>query len=148
MANILLIEDNPGDILLTKEAFKECKQCHKIEAVKDGVEALKYLRKQGRYVNSADPDIILLDLNLPKKDGREVLVEIKADCNLRTIPVIILSTSRNMQDIFTSYSLKANCYITKPVELDNFIKIITSIDKFWLKTVKLPKVMKKEPSNY
>lgn len=147
MAQILLIEDNPGDILLTIEAFKECTECHKIDSVEDGIEALKYLRKQGKYSNSPDPDIILLDLNLPKMDGREVLAEIKSDLNLRTIPVIILSTSRNSEDILTSYALKANCYITKPVELDNFIKIINSIDNFWLKTAKLPKTASKVPSN-
>jgi len=145
MADILLIEDNPGDVLLTIEAFKECKNCHKINTVKDGVEALLYLRKQGKYSNSTNPDIILLDLNLPKKDGREVLAEIKSDDELKYIPVIILSTSRNTEDILTSYELKANCYITKPLELDKFIKIIASIDKFWLNTVKLPKNVKKVP---
>jgi CheY-like chemotaxis protein len=139
MAEVLLIEDNPGDVILTMEAFKECSQKHNICAVKDGIEAIKYLRRIDEFANKKVPDIILLDLNIPKKDGREVLAEIKSDKKLRLIPVIILSTSLNDRDIFTSYELKANCYISKPVELDDFIKIITSIEKFWLKTVKLPR---------
>jgi two-component system response regulator len=139
MAEVLLIEDNPGDIILTKEAFKECRSKHNITAVKDGIEAIKYLKRIDEYAKSKIPDIILLDLNIPRKDGREVLAEIKSDRNLRLIPVIILSTSLNDRDIFTSYELKANCYIAKPVELDDFIRIISSIEKFWLKTVKLPK---------
>jgi chemotaxis family two-component system response regulator Rcp1 len=148
MAEILLIEDNPGDILLTIEAFKECRHRHEINTVNDGVQALQYLRRIGNYCNVPRPDIILLDLNLPKKDGREVLAEIKNDENLRGIPVIILSTSKSTVDITTSYELKANCYITKPVELDKFIKIITSIDTFWLKTASLPKPRIKEQANY
>ena len=138
MAEILLIEDNPADILLTKEAFKECLHEHKITAFKDGSEAMKYLRRNGEYSDSKIPDLVLLDLNLPKKDGRELLAEIKSDKNINPIPVIILSTSKNERDIQTSYELKANCYICKPVELDSFINIILSIEKFWLKTVSLP----------
>jgi CheY-like chemotaxis protein len=138
MAEILLIEDNPADILLTKEAFKECLHEHKITAFKDGSEAMKYLRRNGEYSDSKIPDLVLLDLNLPKKDGRELLAEIKSDKNINPIPVIILSTSKNERDIQTSYELKANCYICKPVELDSFISIILSIEKFWLKTVRLP----------
>jgi len=138
MSEILLIEDNPADILLTKEAFKECLNEHNITAFKDGIEALKYLRRKGEYSESKIPDLVLLDLNLPKKDGRELLAEIKADNSMNFIPVIILSTSRNEKDIKTSYELKANCYICKPVELDSFINIILSIEKFWLKTVSLP----------
>ena len=138
MAEILLVEDNPGDILLTIEAFKECEQKHNITPIKDGVEAVKYLKKQEKYKDAVTPDIILLDLNLPKKDGREVLNEIKADENLKKIPVIILSTSKNENDIIKSYDLNANCYISKPVELENFINIITEIEHFWFNTVKLP----------
>ena len=138
MAEILLVEDNPGDILLTIEAFKECVQKHNITPIKDGVEAVKYLKKQEKYKDAVTPDIILLDLNLPKKDGREVLNEIKADENLKKIPVIILSTSKNENDIIKSYDLNANCYISKPVELENFINIITEIEHFWFNTVKLP----------
>jgi chemotaxis family two-component system response regulator Rcp1 len=138
MSEILLIEDNPADILLTKEAFKECRYEHNITAFKDGIEALKYLRRKGQYTNSKVPDLVLLDLNLPKKDGRELLAEIKSDSTMNSIPVIVLSTSRNENDIKTSYELKANCYICKPVELDSFINIILSIEKFWLKTVSLP----------
>ena len=138
MSEILLIEDNPADILLTKEAFKECLHKHNITAFKDGTEALKYLRRKGEYSNSKIPDLVLLDLNLPKKDGRELLAEIKSDNSMSCIPVIIMSTSRNEKDIKTSYELKANCYICKPVELDSFINIILSIEKFWLKTVSLP----------
>jgi CheY-like chemotaxis protein len=133
MAEILLIEDNPADIVLTKEAFKECSTGHNITSVKDGVEAIKYLTKKDHYNGSPTPDIILLDLNLPKKDGRQVLAEIKKDELLQGIPVIILSTSKNENDIYASYELMANCYISKPVELDNFFQIIASIDNFWLK---------------
>jgi CheY-like chemotaxis protein len=142
MAEVLLIEDNPGDVILTIEAFKECTQQHNISAVRDGIEAIKYLKRIDEFAACTVPDIILLDLNIPKKDGREVLAEIKSDINLRLIPVIILSTSLNDRDIFTSYELRANCYISKPVELDDFIRIITSIEKFWLKTVRLPKMNK------
>lgn len=138
MAEILLIEDNPGDIILTKEAFKECSHSHNITAFSDGIEAMKYLRKLENYENIVIPDLILLDLNLPKKDGRELLAEIKADPVLRIIPVIILSTSKNERDILTSYELKANCYICKPLELESFINIILEIERFWFKTVRLP----------
>lgn len=132
MAEILLIEDNPADIILTKEAFKECKAEHNISYVNDGIEAIKYLKKTDNYKDTLTPDIILLDLNLPKKDGRQVLAEIRADDKLRNIPVIILSTSKNENDIYASYELNANCYIPKPVELDSFFEIIACIDKFWL----------------
>jgi len=138
MAEIMLIEDNPGDIVLTIEAFKECSTPHTITAFKDGVEALKFLRREGKYSEAKMPDLILLDLNIPKKDGRELLAEIKSDNGLKIIPIIVLSTSKNEKDIVTSYELKANCYICKPVELDSFINIILEIERFWLKTVKLP----------
>lgn len=134
MSEILLIEDNPADILLTIEAFKECKQQHNIVAIKDGTEAMEYL---GNPANRK-PDLILLDLNLPKKDGRELLAEMKSDKFLRMIPVIILSTSRSEKDILTSYELRANCYICKPLELDNFIEVVMSLEQFWLNTVRLP----------
>jgi two-component system, chemotaxis family, response regulator Rcp1 len=132
MAEILLIEDNPADIVLTKEAFKECKTNHNISYVNDGIEAIKYLKKKDKYNESITPDIILLDLNLPKKDGRQVLAEIRSDAKLKDIPVIVLSTSKNENDIYASYELNANCYIPKPVELDSFFEIIACIEKFWL----------------
>jgi chemotaxis family two-component system response regulator Rcp1 len=138
MANILLIEDNPGDILLTKEAFNECEISHNIFTVKDGIEAIKFLNKEGTYKDVARPDLILLDLNLPKKDGREVLTEIKRDKELKGIPVIILSTSKNEIDIQKTYELRANCYISKPVELDSFFKIISELNHFWFKITTLP----------
>lgn len=135
MSEILLIEDNPADIVLTKEAFKECGSDHNITALKDGEEALKYLRNDADVKNYIHPDIILLDLNLPKRDGREILSKIRSDYRLHDIPVIILSTSQNEEDVFTAYRLKANCYISKPIDLSHFFNIIESIDRFWLKTV-------------
>jgi two-component system, chemotaxis family, response regulator Rcp1 len=136
---ILLVEDNPGDVGLTIEALKEAKVLNKLTVVKDGIEALSLLRRQGQHAHAARPDLILLDLNLPKKDGREVLAEIKADDNLKRIPVIILTTSQNEQDVVKSYNLYANCYITKPLDLDQFIKVVKSIEDFWLGIVVLPK---------
>lgn len=136
---ILLVEDNPGDVGLTLEALKEATVLNKLTVVKDGIEALSLLRRQGQHAHAARPDLILLDLNLPKKDGREVLAEIKADDNLKRIPVIILTTSQNEQDVVKSYNLHANCYITKPLDLDQFIKVVKSIEDFWLGTVVLPK---------
>lgn len=135
---ILLVEDNPGDIRLTQEALKEGSIKNVLNVVKDGVEALDYLKKKGKFMNSPTPDIILLDLNLPRKDGREVLAEIKADEYLKLIPVIILTTSDADQDILRSYKLHANCFITKPVDLDQFIFIIRQIETFWFTVVKLP----------
>lgn len=137
---ILLVEDNPGDIRLTQEALKESTVGNTLHVVKDGVEAIDFLRKKGRYSASPNPDIILLDLNLPRKDGREVLAEIKADDRLKLIPVIILTTSDAEQDILKSYTLHANCFITKPVDLDQFIFIIRQIETFWFNVVKLPPV--------
>ncbi len=136
--DILLVEDNPGDVRLTIEALKEAKLLNTIKHVSDGVEAVAYLRQQGQYANSPRPDLILLDLNLPKKDGREVLSEIKNDPNLKRIPVVILTTSRAEEDILKAYNLHANCYITKPVDLDQFIKVAKSIDNFWFTMVRLP----------
>jgi CheY-like chemotaxis protein len=138
MAEILLVEDNPGDVRLTMEASKENKMYNSMNVVNDGVEALAFLRREGKYASAPRPDIILLDLNLPKKDGREVLEEIKRDKNLRCIPVIILTTSQAEEDILKAYGLNANCYITKPVDLNQFIKVVKSIEEFWLSIVKLP----------
>lgn len=136
--DILLVEDNPGDVRLTMEALKEAKLLNTIAHVPDGVEALAYLRKEGKYSEARRPDLILLDLNLPKKDGREVLAEIKNDPALKRIPVVILTTSRAEQDILKAYNLHANCYITKPVDLDQFVRVAKSIDDFWFTMVKLP----------
>jgi len=141
---ILLVEDNPGDVRLTKEAFKEGKVLNKLNVVKDGVEAMDFLHKQGKFSKAVRPDLILLDLNLPRKDGREVLGETKGDPNLRRIPVVILTTSKSEQDILKTYDLHANCYITKPVDLSQFIKVIQSIEDFWLTIVNLPPNGKKE----
>ena len=132
--NVLLIEDNPGDVRLTKEAFKEGNMSVNLSVVMDGVEATKYLAKEGQYENATTPDLILLDLNLPKKDGREVLQEIKTDPNLLRIPVVILTTSNAEQDILHSYNLHANCYINKPVDFDKFFDVIEKIEEFWLST--------------
>jgi chemotaxis family two-component system response regulator Rcp1 len=138
LVEILLIEDNPGDVRLTLEAFKEGKVRNKIYVVNDGVEALAFLRREGKYADMPRPDVILLDLNLPRKDGREVLGEIKKDPNLSRIPVVILTTSQAEQDVLQTYNLHANCYITKPVELEQFMTVVKSIEIFWLNVVKLP----------
>lgn len=135
---ILLVEDNPGDVRLTMEALKEGKVSNHLSVVGDGVEALAFLRRQGPYVDAPCPDLILLDLNLPKKDGREVLMEIKKDEPLKHIPVVVLTTSNADKDIFRTYELHANCYITKPVDFEQFTKIVRSIEDFWLTIVKLP----------
>ena len=135
---ILLVEDNPGDVRLTIEALKEGKVRNELRVVSDGAEALGFLRREGGYADATRPDLILLDLNLPKKDGREVLEEIKADERLKRIPVVILTSSRAEQDVLRSYDLSANCYITKPVDLDQFISVVKSIEDFWLTVVTLP----------
>lgn len=135
---ILLVEDNPGDARLTLEAFKEGKVINNLVVINNGVEALAYLRQQGAYANSTSPDLILLDLNLPKKDGREVLAEIKADERLRLIPVVVLTTSSAPDDVARAYGSHANCYITKPVDLDQFLRVVQSIESFWLSLVRLP----------
>ena len=127
---VLLVEDNPGDIRLTEEAFKEGKVMNNLHVVMDGVEALRFLKKEDEYSDKPTPDLILLDLNLPKKDGREVLDEIKADENLRRIPVVVLTTSQAEQDILKMYNSHANCYISKPVDLDRFIDIVNTIEGF------------------
>ncbi len=136
---ILLVEDNPGDARLTQEALKDGKVYNKLTVVPDGVEAMAYLRREGRYAGAAQPDLILLDLNLPKKDGREVLQEIKADEQLRRIPVVVLTSSNAEQDVLKSYGLHANCYVTKPVDLDQFIGAVKAIENFWLTVVTLPR---------
>ena len=141
---ILLVEDNPGDVRLTREIFKAARIRNLIHTVEDGVEAMEYLRNQGKYADAAKPDLILLDLNLPRKDGREVLAEIKTDDELKRIPVVVLTISKAEEDILKTYSLHANCYITKPVDLDQFIKVVASIEDFWLSVVKLPSGMKHE----
>jgi len=136
---VLLVEDSPGDVRLTREAFKDAKVHINLHVAMDGAEAMAFLNREGRHANSPRPDLILLDLNLPKKDGREVLAEIKENPTLKSIPVVVLTTSASEEDILRSYLLHANCYITKPVGLDGFLKIVQSIDNFWLSVVKLPR---------
>ena len=135
---ILLVEDNPGDERLTREALKEGKVYHKLHWAKDGVEAMEFLQQKGKYKDSPRPDIILLDLNLPKRDGREVLHDIKNDADLKRIPVVVLTTSKAEEDVLRTYNLHANCYVTKPVDLEKFIVVVKSIDAFWLTVVTLP----------
>lgn len=135
---ILLVEDSPGDVRLTVEAFTEGRVLNHLSSVFDGVEAMEFLKQRGKYAEAARPDLILLDLNLPRKDGREVLAEIKNDPDLRRIPVVILTTSKAEQDIVSSYNLHANCFITKPVDLDQFIDVVKSIEDFWFSIVRLP----------
>jgi two-component system, chemotaxis family, response regulator Rcp1 len=136
---ILLVEDNPADVRLTREAFREGKIHNALMVVRDGVEAIEFLRRQGKHANAVRPDLILLDLNLPRKDGREVLAEIKADPALRRIPVVVLTTSQAETDIVKSYNLHANSYVVKPVDLEQFMGVIKSIDSFWLTAVTLPR---------
>ncbi|MDO9151298.1 MAG: response regulator [Methylotenera sp.] len=138
----LLAEDNPGDVRLTQEALRESKIRNNLNVVKDGVEALAFLRKEGAYADAPTPDVVLLDLNLPKKDGREVLAEIKSDPQLKRIPVVIVTSSEAEKDILRTYDLHANCYVSKPVDLDQFIKVIQAIESFWLTIVKLPSDVK------
>lgn len=135
---ILMVEDNPGDARLTQEALKESKLINKLHHVVDGVEAIDFLRRRGRFGDAPRPDLILLDLNLPRKDGREVLAEIKADDDLQSIPVVVLTTSEAEQDIIQSYKLHANCYVTKPVDLHKFVEIVRVLQDFWLSIVRLP----------
>jgi CheY-like chemotaxis protein len=136
---ILLVEDNPADVRLTQEALREGKVRNNLHVARDGVEALEFLRRQGKFADSPRPDLVLLDLNLPRKDGREVLAHVKDDEELKTIPIVVLTTSSAETDILRSYSLHANCYITKPVDLEQFVKVVKSIDDFWLTVVRLPK---------
>ena len=135
---ILLVEDNPGDVRLAIEALREGKVHVNMSVAADGVEAMEFLRRQGKHQEAPRPDLILLDLNMPRMDGREVLAELKADEDLKRIPVVVLTTSKAEEDILKSYNLNANCYITKPVDLDQFIHVVKSIHEFWLTVVKLP----------
>ena len=135
---ILLVEDNPGDARLTMEALRDAKVRNNVSVVEDGVEALAFLRREGAHADAARPDIVLLDLNLPRKDGREVLAEIKEDQDLKKNPVVILTTSDSDEDVLRAYKLHANCYVRKPVDLDQFIKVVQSIEDFWFSIVKLP----------
>jgi two-component system, chemotaxis family, response regulator Rcp1 len=135
---VLLVEDNPGDVRLTREALREGKVRNNLHVAPDGVEALAYLRREGKYEDAVRPDLILLDLNLPRKDGRQVLEEIKNDTSLRNIPVVVLTSSAAEHDILRAYDLHANCYVSKPVDLDQFITVVKSIENFWFTIVKLP----------
>lgn len=135
---ILMVEDNPGDVRLTREALRDAKVRNHLSTVRDGVEALAFLRRQGPFSAAPRPDLILLDLNLPRKGGREVLAEIKEDPELRRIPVVILTTSRDEQDVLAAYNLHANCYVVKPVDLEQFVAIVKSIEDFWFEIVRLP----------
>ena len=137
--DILLVEDNPGDVRLTREGLKESRVPNTLHVVEDGVRALAFLRREGEYAGKPRPDIILLDLNLPKKDGREVLEEIKSDTSLRRIPVVVLTTSTSQEDVQKTYDLHANSYVTKPADLEQFIQVVKSLDDFWFSIVKLPK---------
>src|SRR5579884_2692388 len=143
--DLLLVEDNPGDVRLTEEALKEGSVAVKLNVVRDGADAVDYLYRRGKFLDAARPDLILLDLNLPKKSGREVLSEIKADPDLRRIPVVIMTTSTADQDVARAYSLNANCYVAKPVELDEFFAAVRSIEDFWLRKAVLPPPGEKLP---
>ncbi len=136
--DILLVEDNAGDVRLTQEVLKESKVSNNLTVASNGEEALACLRKQGKYKSTVRPDLILLDLNLPIKDGREVLAQIKGDPDLKRIPVVVLTTSKAEEDILKTYNLHANCYVTKPVDLDQFVRVVKSLEDFWLAIVKLP----------
>ena len=138
VAEILLVEDNPGDVRLTVEALKENKLHISLHVVEDGAEAMAFLNQEGSYADAPRPDLILLDLNLPKRDGRELLADIKADERFKRIPVVVLTTSQAEEDVLKTYELHANCYITKPVDLGQFIRVVQSIEHFWLTVVRLP----------
>lgn len=135
---ILLVEDSPADVRLTQEALKEEKLYNNLHVVNDGVEAMAFLRREGKYAGAVRPDLILLDLNLPRKDGREVLQDIKSDDALKIIPIVVLTVSKAEEDVMKSYALHANCYITKPIDLDQFARVVKAIQDFWLTIVKLP----------
>ncbi len=135
---ILLVEDNPGDVILTREALREGKIANNLHVVEDGEQAMAFLRREEPYEKAPCPDVVLLDLNLPRKDGREVLADVKTDPDLKHIPVVILTTSRNEEDVMKTYGLHANCYLVKPVEYAPFLEVIRSFESFWLKVVRLP----------
>ena len=141
---ILLVEDSPADVRLTKEALRESKIINRLNVATDGVDALDYLRKQGRYADVKRPDLILLDLNLPRKNGRQVLAEIKEDPELRRIPVVVITSSRAEEDVVRSYDLHANCYVNKPIDLEQFVEVVRSIENFWLGIVTLPSPQDRE----
>jgi CheY-like chemotaxis protein len=136
--DVLLVEDDPGDVLMTQEAFQDNKVANRLSVVSDGVSALEYLRKEGQYADATTPDLVLLDLNLPRMDGREVLQALKQDASLRSIPVVVLTTSEAEEDVVRSYSLHANAYVTKPVDFDRFIDVVRQIDEFFVSVVRLP----------
>ena len=140
-ADVLLVEDNPADVRLTKEALKNSRVINRLNVVNDGAEAIDYLHKMGKYNGTSTPDLILLDLNLPKKTGKEVLTDIKRDKTLKSIPVVILTTSQSEEDIQFAYQEHANCYLTKPVDFDQYLRVVSSIEDFWLTLVKLPSRM-------
>jgi chemotaxis family two-component system response regulator Rcp1 len=142
-AEILLVEDNPADVRLTMEALKEGKIANNLNVAYDGVEALEFLKKMGKYAKAPSVDLILLDLNLPRKDGREVLAEVKADDSLKRIPVVVMTTSKAEEDILRSYNLHANCYVVKPIDFDKFIEVVKAIEDFWVSIVTLPKGVSK-----
>jgi CheY-like chemotaxis protein len=135
---VLLVEDDPGDVLLIREAFEHNKLSNRLHVVSDGVEALEFMRRRGEHADAPRPDLVLLDLNLPRKDGREVLAEVKEDAELRTIPIVVLTTSQAEEDVLRSYDLHANAYVTKPVDFDRFIGVVRQIDDFFVSVVKLP----------
>jgi chemotaxis family two-component system response regulator Rcp1 len=137
---ILLVEDNPGDVRLTIEGLEEARVYNNLHVAQDGIEALRFLNREGAHSNAPRPDLILLDLNLPRKDGREVLAEIKSDASLRRIPVVVLTTSQDEEDILRTYDLHANCYITKPLDFDQFMHVVRSVEDFWLSVVKFPPI--------
>lgn len=137
-AEILLVEDSPGDVRLMQEALREGKVANRVHVVGDGVEAMAFLRREGEYADAPRPDLLLLDLNLPRKDGREVLGEIKADPDLRRIPTVVLTTSQAEEDVLKAYNLHANCYMTKPVDLGQFLELVKNIEQYWLLMVRLP----------
>ena len=136
--DVLLVEDDPGDVLMTREAFEDNKLRNRLWVVSDGVSALEFLRKEGEHTDAPTPDLVLLDLNLPRMDGREVLQALKADADLRSIPVVVLTTSEAEEDVVRSYSLHANAYVTKPVDFDRFIEVVRQIDEFFVEVVRLP----------
>jgi len=135
---ILLVEDSPGDVTLTVEALRDAKVANNLHVARDGEEALRFLRREGEFADRPRPDLILLDLNMPRKDGREVLADLKADDELKRIPVVVLTTSQSEDDVAAAYNLSANCYVAKPVDLDQFLGVVRAIDDFWLSLVKLP----------
>jgi CheY-like chemotaxis protein len=136
--DVLLVEDDPGDVLMTREAFEDNKVVNRLQVVSDGVSALTFLRKEGEFADAPTPDLVLLDLNLPRMDGREVLEAMKSDEKLRSIPVVVLTTSEAEEDVVRSYSLHANAYVTKPVDFDRFIEVVRQIDEFFVEVVRLP----------